>query len=266
MHGRGKICSSTPYLLWPLWCSWWGLAAMTACAEFFRTIFQAAISALTTTQLGLIVTASYIGNLVFFAGGRQRDCTRFSKKARAAGADPAFGWPRWQLFAFTSNYYRCCSSGMALRAWVLPRLLNTTMNLITPLLFAHSRRGSSSISCSSLRKSAPAAASILLGQPRQRLLPSGSTTNLVLLILGAVAFVLLLRSAMCRRKPPPRRMPRHKKAAMTGVSSCRYVLVFGFYFIAEHGVMNWMVAYGVDGSGPAPGLGGQVSFGVLSAV
>ena len=28
-----------------------------------------------------------------------------------------------------------------------------------------------------------------------------------------------------------------------------YVLVFGFYFIAEHGVMNWMVAYGVDGLG-----------------
>ena len=27
------------------------------------------------------------------------------------------------------------------------------------------------------------------------------------------------------------------------------MLVFGFYFIAEHGVMNWMVAYGVDGLG-----------------
>ena len=25
--------------------------------------------------------------------------------------------------------------------------------------------------------------------------------------------------------------------------------MFGFYFIAEHGVMNWMVAYGVDGLG-----------------
>lgn len=48
-------------------------------------------------------------------------------------------------------------------------------------------------------------------------------------------------------------MPRHQKGGYDWRIIVPYVLVFGFYFIAEHGVMNWMVAYGVDGLGlPQP--------------
>ena len=71
---------------------------------------------------------------------------------------------------------------------------------------------------------------------------------------------------MCRRKPPPAAdAPAQKRSGvLTGVSSlplCAWCS--GSTLSPSTACMNWMVAYGVDGSGPGPGLGGQVSFGVL---
>ena len=73
-------------------------------------------------------------------------------------------------------------------------------------------------------------------------------TNLVLLILGAVAFVLLLFCNVPEEAAGPADTPAQKGGYDWRII-VPYVLVFGFYFIAEHGVMNWMVAYGVDGLG-----------------
>ena len=97
----------------------------------FSTIFQEHFS-LTTTQLGLIVTASYIGNLVFLLVGGNLS-TRFSKK-RVLQVLILIWMAALALFAFTSNY-TVLLIGMAL-ALGSSTLLNTTMNLITPLLFA----------------------------------------------------------------------------------------------------------------------------------
>ena len=55
-----------------------GLGSNDSLRGIFSTIFQEHFS-LTTTQLGLIVTASYIGNLVFLLVGGNLS-TRFSKK------------------------------------------------------------------------------------------------------------------------------------------------------------------------------------------
>ena len=71
---------------------------------------------------------------------------------------------------------------------------------------------------------------------------------LVLLILGAVAFVLLLFCNVPEEAAAPADAPAQKGGYDWRII-VPYVLVFGFYFIAEHGVMNWMVAYGVDGLG-----------------
>ena len=70
----------------------------------------------------------------------------------------------------------------------------------------------------------------------------------VLLILGAVAFVLLLFCNVPEEAAAPADAPAQKGGYDWRII-VPYVLVFGFYFIAEHGVMNWMVAYGVDGLG-----------------
>ena len=126
-------------------------------------------------------------------------------------------------------------------------LLNTTLNLVTPLLFA----------------SSPAFFVNLLfftqgigTSGSQSLLGRYATdigfwhkTNLVLLALGAAAVLLLAFSTV----PGPRADGPHPAKRQSGVLKNRaalpLVFVFGFYFIAEHGVMNWLVAYATAGLG-----------------
>ena len=64
-----------------------GLGSNDSLRGIFSHDLPSSHFSLTTTQLGLIVTASYIGNLVFLLVGGNLS-TRFSKKARAAGTDP----------------------------------------------------------------------------------------------------------------------------------------------------------------------------------
>ena len=41
------------------------------------------------------------------------------------------------------------------------------------------------------------------------------------------------------------------------------VVIFGFYFVAEHGIMNWLVAYGTGALGLEASPGGLYLSGVL---
>ena len=70
-----------------------------------------------------------------------------------------------------------------------------------------------------------------------------------LLALGAAAVLLLAFSTV----PGPRADGPHPAKRQSGVLKNRaalpLVFVFGFYFIAEHGVMNWLVAYATAGLG-----------------
>ena len=97
-----------------------GLGSNDSLRGIFSTIFQEHFS-LTTTQLGLIVTASYIGNLVFLLVGGNLS-TRFSKK-RVLQVLILIWMAALALFAFTSNY-TVLLIGMAL-ALGSSTLLNT---------------------------------------------------------------------------------------------------------------------------------------------
>lgn len=99
-----------------MWCSWWGLGSNDSLRGIFSTIFQEHFS-LTTTQLGLIVTASYIGNLVFLLVGGNLS-TRFSKK-RVLQVLILIWMAALALFAFTSNY-TVLLIRLGAGAWVLP--------------------------------------------------------------------------------------------------------------------------------------------------
>ena len=218
-----------------------GLGSNDSLRGIFSTIFQEHFS-LTTTQLGLIVTASYIGNLVFLLVGGNLS-TRFSKK-RVLQVLILIWMAALALFAFTSNY-TVLLIGMAL-ALGSSTLLNTTMNLITPLLFA-TAPGFFVNFLFFTQEIGTSGSQYILGSHAD-----GFTfwqhTNLVLLILGAVAFVLLLFCNVPEEAAAPADAPAQKGGYDWRII-VPYVLVFGFYFIAEHGVMNWMVAYGVDGLG-----------------
>ena len=218
-----------------------GLGSNDSLRGIFSTIFQEHFS-LTTTQLGLIVTASYIGNLVFLLVGGNLS-TRFSKK-RVLQVLILIWMAALALFAFTSNY-TVLLIGMAL-ALGSSTLLNTTMNLITPLLFA-TAPGFFVNFLFFTQEIGTSGSQYVLGSHADGF-AFWQHTNLVLLILGAVAFVLLLFCNVPEEAAAPADAPAQKGGYGWRII-VPYVLVFGFYFIAEHGVMNWMVAYGVDGLG-----------------
>ena len=218
-----------------------GLGSNDSLRGIFSTIFQEHFS-LTTTQLGLIVTASYIGNLVFLLVGGNLS-TRFSKK-RVLQVLILIWMAALALFAFTSNY-TVLLIGMAL-ALGSSTLLNTTMNLITPLLFA-TAPGFFVNFLFFTQEIGTSGSQYILGSHADGF-AFWQHTNLVLLILGAVAFVLLLFCNVPEEAADPVDAPAQKGGYDWRII-VPYVLVFGFYFIAEHGVMNWMVAYGVDGLG-----------------
>ena len=218
-----------------------GLGSNDSLRGIFSTIFQEHFS-LTTTQLGLIVTASYIGNLVFLLVGGNLS-TRFSKK-RVLQVLILIWMVALALFAFTSNY-TVLLIGMAL-ALGSSTLLNTTMNLITPLLFA-TAPGFFVNFLFFTQEIGTSGSQYILGRHADGF-AFWQHTNLVLLILGAVAFALLLFCNVPEEAADPADTPAQKGGYDWRII-VPYVLVFGFYFIAEHGVMNWMVAYGVDGLG-----------------
>jgi fucose permease len=218
-----------------------GLGSNDSLRGIFSTIFQEHFS-LTTTQLGLIVTASYIGNLVFLLVGGNLS-TRFSKK-RVLQVLILIWMAALALFAFTSNY-TVLLIGMAL-ALGSSTLLNTTMNLITPLLFA-TAPGFFVNFLFFTQEIGTSGSQYILGSHADGF-AFWQHTNLVLLILGAVAFVLLIFCNVPEEAAAPADAPAQKGGYDWRIV-VPYVLVFGFYFIAEHGVMNWMVAYGVDGLG-----------------
>lgn len=218
-----------------------GLGSNDSLRGIFSTIFQEHFS-LTTTQLGLIVTASYIGNLVFLLVGGNLS-TRYSKK-RVLQVLILIWMAALALFAFTSNY-TVLLIGMAL-ALGSSTLLNTTMNLITPLLFA-TAPGFFVNFLFFTQEIGTSGSQYILGSHADGF-AFWQHTNLVLLILGAVAFVLLLFCNVPEEAAAPADAPAQKGGYDWRII-VPYVLVFGFYFIAEHGVMNWMVAYGVDGLG-----------------
>lgn len=218
-----------------------GLGSNDSLRGIFSTIFQEHFC-LTTTQLGLIVTASYIGNLVFLLVGGNLS-TRFSKK-RVLQVLILIWMAALALFAFTSNY-TVLLIGMAL-ALGSSTLLNTTMNLITPLLFA-TAPGFFVNFLFFTQEIGTSGSQYILGSHADGF-AFWQHTNLVLLILGAVAFVLLLFCNVPEEAAAPADAPAQKGGYDWRII-VPYVLVFGFYFIAEHGVMNWMVAYGVDGLG-----------------
>ena len=218
-----------------------GLGSNDSLRGIFSTIFQEHFS-LTTTQLGLIVTASYIGNLVFLLVGGNLS-TRFSKK-RVLQVLILIWMAALALFAFTSNS-TVLLIGMAL-ALGSSSLLNTTMNLITPLLFA-TAPGFFVNFLFFTQEIGTSGSQYILGSHADGF-AFWQHTNLVLLILGAVAFVLLLFCNVPEEAAAPADAPAQKGGYDWRII-VPYVLVFGFYFIAEHGVMNWMVAYGVDGLG-----------------
>lgn len=219
-----------------------GLGSSDSLRGIFSTIFQQHF-ALSTTQLGLIVTVSYIGNLVFLLVGGNLSA-RFAKK-RVLQVLMLIWMAALALFALTDSY-PVLLVAMAL-VMGSSTLLNTTMNLITPLLFT-AAPGFFVNFLFFTQGIGTSGSQFFLGSAADGF-PFWQYTNLGLLVLGAAAFGMLL---FCQVPEEPAVAPGALPRAEGRLTDrlgvvVPFVLVFGFYFIAEHGVMNWLVAYGTTG-------------------
>lgn len=219
-----------------------GLGSSDSLRGIFSTIFQQHF-ALSTTQLGLIVTVSYIGNLVFLLVGGNLSA-RFAKK-RVLQVLMLIWMAALALFALTDSY-PVLLVAMAL-VMGSSTLLNTTMNLITPLLFT-AAPGFFVNFLFFTQGIGTSGSQFFLGSMADGF-PFWQYTNLGLLVLGAAAFGMLL---FCQVPEEPAVAPGALPRAEGRLTDrlgvvVPFVLVFGFYFIAEHGVMNWLVAYGTTG-------------------
>ena len=219
-----------------------GLGSSDSLRGIFSTIFQQHF-ALSTTQLGLIVTVSYIGNLVFLLVGGNLS-TRFAKK-RVLQVLMLIWMAALALFALTDSY-PVLLVAMAL-VMGSSTLLNTTMNLITPLLFT-AAPGFFVNFLFFTQGIGTSGSQFFLGSMADGF-RFWQYTNLGLLVLGVAAFGMLL---FCPVPEEPAVAPGALPQAEGRLTDrlgvvVPFVLVFGFYFIAEHGVMNWLVAYGTTG-------------------
>ena len=219
-----------------------GLGSSDSLRGIFSTIFQQHF-ALSTTQLGLIVTVSYIGNLVFLLVGGNLSA-RFAKK-RVLQVLMLIWMAALALFALTDSY-PVLLVAMAL-VMGASTLLNTTMNLITPLLFT-AAPGFFVNFLFFTQGIGTSGSQFFLGSMADGF-PFWQYTNLGLLVLGAAAFGMLL---FCQVPEEPAVAPGALPQAEGRLTDrlgvvVPFVLVFGFYFITEHGVMNWLVAYGTTG-------------------
>lgn len=219
-----------------------GLGSSDSLRGIFSTIFQQHF-ALSATQLGLIVTVSYIGNLVFLLVGGNLSA-RFAKK-RVLQVLMLIWMAALALFALTDSY-PVLLVAMAL-VMGSSTLLNTTMNLITPLLFT-AAPGFFVNFLFFTQGIGTSGSQFFLGSMADGF-PFWQYTNLGLLVLGAAAFGMLL---FCPVPEEPAVAPGALPQAEGRLTDrlgvvVPFVLVFGFYFITEHGVMNWLVAYGTTG-------------------
>lgn len=196
---------------------------------------------LSTGAQSAIVGVSYVGSLVFLlAGGALTD--RFSRKGVAIGAVALWMCALiWYLF---TDSYSAILSGMFVTMGTSV-LLCTIVNLMTPYALG----------------SAPGMMINLLFFVQgigttfsQKVIGSAADhirvwkiSNGGLLIAGALILVLLWFS----------RVPEEKKEKKTEKVSFRRVIckkefwllvgMFGMYFIAEHGLMNWLITYCIEG-------------------
>lgn len=206
---------------------------------------------LDASGVSAIVTAGYIGNFVFLlVGGKVMD--RFSVRAAQL-----FFWGFWMasllLMTFTDSFV-CLLLGLA-GAMGASTMLNTSIGLTVPsmstrhpvflinLLFFVQGIGTST-------------GQSVVGNWVQNFGQWHWVTAVLLAIgLAAGAGLLLGRH--------PAAVPRQRTRQTVSVwrDSRFYLLVciFGCYFIAEHGMMNWFVSYGVSGMGMEKGSAANIT-------
>lgn len=220
----------------------------------FSSIFERELR-LTKPQLSLIVTVSYVGNLLFMLfGGKIAD--RMDRKKACMGILGL--WTAAQILFACTDAYPWLLVGMFVSMGA-STLMNTMINILSPFFFG-AMAGLyvnvlffvQGIGTSGNQKITGTLAD---SYSQYRLLCLGMA------VVGVVSLLILSRTKFEKTgegvksgEERPRVSGAEEKAGerrMAAVSGMVLAmgLVFGFYFVAEHGIMNWWSMYCSQGLG-----------------
>ena len=214
---------------------------ITASSDSLRGVFlpefRKAFS-LNESQASRIIMISYLGNLLFLSvGGYLSD--RVPRKKFIGGL--LILWcTALCTYIFTENYY------VLLAAMIFSMggstMLSTSVNLLTPMLFVSPAMF---VSIFNFIQGIGITATQNIGGRFADTMASWHTANIILLVPAAVCLVLLMRLKL--PEPDKEGIPKTDHAALIKDPATHLlILICGGYFIAEHGLMNWLTSYGSE--------------------
>lgn len=214
-----------------------GLGSSDSLRGIFSPVFQEHYS-VGGRGLSMMVVISYVGNLLFLSvGGKMMDT--FDRKKVAMGMLGI--WMAAVLLNVLTDSYPMILLSMFL-ALGASTMLNTTVNLLTPMICA-GYAGMMVNIFFFIQGIGTSGSQFLLG----RFAFSYDGWKMINGVLFAVGLVSLVLFAMVNLKPEkikPKTIQKKKPQDMPGASIFwLLVLMMGFYFIGEHGIMNWMLTY-----------------------
>ena len=214
-----------------------GLGSSDSLRGIFSPVFQEHYSG-GGRGLSMMVVISYVGNLLFLSvGGKMMDT--FDRKKVAMGMLGI--WMAAVLLNVLTDSYPMILLSMFL-ALGASTMLNTTVNLLTPMVCA-GYAGMMVNIFFFIQGIGTSGSQFLLG----RFAFSYDGWKMINGVLFAVGLVSLVLFAMVNLKPEkikPKTIQKKKPQDMPGASIFwLLVLMMGFYFIGEHGIMNWMLTY-----------------------
>ena len=219
-----------------------GLGSSDSLRGIFAPVFQNRY-ALSDTQLSLIVTISYVGNLLFLSlGGKLLDT--FGRKTVVLSVTAI--WVLSMLLNVVSDSYICILISMFF-ALGASTLLNTTVNILTPVVFS----GYAGLMVNIfffIQGIGTSGSQFVLGRYGLSY-PGFKGVSFLLLLIGAAAGFLLILIPLGGEKQPEHLQSKGKtEAPVTQANPKPAVFILlctmiGFYFIGEHGIMNWPFSY-----------------------
>jgi fucose permease len=215
------------------------LGASDAMRGIFSLIFESHFS-LNNAEISMIVTVSYIGNLVFLlVGGKIAD---LYKKKTVAMIVMIIWCVAALLYVITDNYY-VLLIGMFFTMGA-STLMNTLINIMTPVLFTTAP--AMIINTLFFVQGIGTTGSQKLAGMYAENITSWKITNMILI---GIAIVGILLFSMTTIQEPQKELKAGEignggfKEVVQNPAFFYLIIILGSYFVAEHGILNWFVAY-----------------------
>ncbi len=218
------------------------LGASDGLRGVFLPLFEDSF-ALSKTQSSMIIMCSYVGNLLFLLiGGYFLD--RISKKKFLCIV--TLLWMTALACYILTESYLVLLIGMIFSLGA-STMLSTSLNVITPLLFASPALF---INVFNFTNGIGIFTAQNVGGRVATHMSAWHIFNLVLFALGIIGLLFLSRIHFPKQEGKQEKGFHNTISAYGNIlknPACKYLIcICGFYCIAEHGLQNWMVTYGSE--------------------